>query len=257
VATWGDLEAELGRWKEAGARATLWWRDDDAADATPALERLLALSADAGVAVHLAAIPACLSGRLPERLARAPTAWVLQHGYAHRDHAPKGAGSWELGCHRPLKTVHGELRAGMVRLQEAFANRFLPVIVPPWTRIAEEVVEGLAEDGYAALSLEGPRQARFASPGLMLLNAHCDPIKWKGGPRFTGVERALDSIVGHLRDRRSGTADRSEPTGLCTHHLAHDAEVWDFVAEFVGRTHAHPGALWTDLEQELSRAEAA
>jgi hypothetical protein len=38
---WRRLEAELDRWGDAGRAATFWWRDDDASDATPALETLL------------------------------------------------------------------------------------------------------------------------------------------------------------------------------------------------------------------------
>ncbi|MEK9660397.1 MAG: hypothetical protein VW644_01455, partial [Alphaproteobacteria bacterium] len=42
-APWDALAAELDVWAAAGRTATLWWRDDDADAASPALERLLAL----------------------------------------------------------------------------------------------------------------------------------------------------------------------------------------------------------------------
>ena len=37
-AEWGDLARELDAWAADGRRATLWWRDDDAAHAGPELD---------------------------------------------------------------------------------------------------------------------------------------------------------------------------------------------------------------------------
>lgn len=257
MASWDDLRDELDRWSEAGRVATLWWRDDDAADRTPAVERLIGLAESAGIRIHLAVIPAPLTDRLTGYVLASPWPRVLQHGYAHINYAPKGTGNWELGDHRPKSVVLDELEAGRVRLEEHFGERFLPVLVPPWTRIAESLVPDLTGVGFVALSMEGARPTAHAAPGLLTLNAHCDPIKWKGGPRFTGTERALDEIVRHLSGRREGSADLTEPTGLCTHHLAHDAATWGFVEEFVHQTVSHPGARWIGLESGLGRAPAA
>jgi hypothetical protein len=257
MASWSDLDRELDRWGGAGLTATLWWRDDDAAALTPEIERLVALAGDLDVPLHLAAIPRDLSEALVEALKGNAQVRVLQHGYGHVDHAPKGAGSWELGAHRPLSAVLEDLALGFARLRQAFGERFLPVLVPPWTRIDPALIAHLPGVGLAALSMEGARTGRLAATGVATLNAHCDPIKWKGRARFTGTERALDEIVGHLAARRRGRADVAEPTGLCTHHLAHDGETWDFIAALIGRTLAHGRARWIGLESELHLEEAA
>ncbi len=251
MASWEDLDSELEHWASHGQTATLWWRDDDAGELTPQVERLISLAETAEVPVHLAVIPARLSGDLAAAIRRSPQARVLQHGYAHIDHAPKGEGSWELGRHRPRREVLGELKKGFAQLSAAFANKFLPVLVPPWTRIDADLLSHLAAAGFRGLSMEGRRPSPFAAPRLRVVNAHCDPIKWKGGPRFTGAGRALDEIVRHLVARREGPAGRDEPTGLCTHHLAHDAETWAFVEALIGRTTAHPAVRWIGLEAEL------
>jgi hypothetical protein len=257
MASWSDLDGELGRWAEEGRTATLWWRDDDAAALNPEIERLAALSAGLDVPLHLAALPFDLSDELVAALKHAPNLRILQHGYAHIDHAPGGAGSWELGDHRPQAEVLEELARGFARLHTAFGRRFLPVLVPPWTRIDPALVARLPSVGLTALSMEGTRPRRFAAPGVLTLNAHCDPIKWKGGARFTGTERALDEIVRHLAARRPGSADIAEPTGLCTHHMAHDSATWDFVEALVTRTLSHACVRWIDLEAELHQTEAA
>ena len=256
MASWSDLGRELDRWAGEGRIATLWWRDDDAAKLTPEIERLVALGRTFGVPLHLAAIPLDLTDALVAALKGNGNVRVLQHGYAHVDHAPSGAGSWELGDHRPQGQVLEELALGFARLDRAFGARFLPVLVPPWTRIDPALIGRLPGVGLRALSMEGARPQRFAAPGVVALNAHCDPIKWKGGARFTGTERALDEIVGHLAARRGGSADRLEPTGLCTHHLAHDEAVWSFVEALIERTLAHPAACWIGLEAELEPEDA-
>lgn len=257
MASWSDLERELDGWADAGLTATLWWRDDDAAALNPDIERLVALADAHRVPLHLAVIPRDLSDELVAALENSAVVRVLQHGYAHLDHAPKGAGSWELGDHRPQSLVLDELTLGFAQLRTAFGVRFLPVLVPPWTRIHASLVARLPEVGLMALSMEGARATRFAARSVVTLNAHCDPIKWKGGARFTGTERALDEIVRHIAARRQGQADVIEPTGLCTHHLAHDDETWDFVNALITRTLGHKAVRWIGIEAELEHAEAA
>ena len=75
-----DLERELDAWAAAGRTATLWWRDDDAAGATPALERLLALADELATPLALAVIPARADRSLRHLLARSRRVVVLQHG---------------------------------------------------------------------------------------------------------------------------------------------------------------------------------
>jgi hypothetical protein len=256
MAGWSDLDRELGRWADQGLTATLWWRDDDAAALCPEIERLVELAASMRVPLHLAAIPLTLTEPLIEALKDQTNVRVLQHGYAHIDHAPKGEGSWELGGHRPRDRILDELALGFSRLSRSFGRRFLPVLVPPWTRIEPSLIVHLPRVGLQGLSMEGARPSRFAAPGVLALNAHCDPIKWKGGARFTGTEKALDEVLRHLRARREGGADAAEPTGLCTHHLAHDGGTWEFVETLVARTVAHRTVRWIGLETELDLAEA-
>ena len=58
------LRMELDRLAEAGVRIDIWWRDDDATEATPSLDRLLATAdkaaEDAGLPTTEASLPADL-----------------------------------------------------------------------------------------------------------------------------------------------------------------------------------------------------
>ena len=253
---WQALGRELELWAAAARPATLWWRDDDAAAPTPALERLLALQAEHAVPLALAVIPDRLVPELTLRLARCEAVVVLQHGYRHRNHAGRGEGAWELGDHRPLERVAADLAAGQRQLAAAFGARFLPALAPPWNRISDRVVQHLPALGFVGLSTFGARAHAAPAPGLVQVNAHCDPIAWKRGARFAGTARALDDLVGHLRARRTGAADPDEPTGLVTHHLALDAPAWRFVAELLRLTRAHRHAVWQDA-REVFRPRAA
>ncbi len=246
------LDDELARWADAGRVATFWWRDDDAVAATSALERLAALARVHDVPVALAVVPSTLEATLGQAIAGLPQCTVLQHGYAHANHAPSGAKSCELGSGHPLAEVARELEAGRERLAAAFGARFLPVLVPPWNRIDEAFVAALPSLGYGGLSTFGPRRARHAAPGLVRCNAHADPIAWREGRRFAGTERALDAVVRHLAQRREGAVDADEPTGLLTHHLVFDADAWRFADALLECTRGHAAARWLGATQAFA-----
>ena len=102
MSNWDDLTTELDGWDEAGMIAEFWWRDDDAVEPTPALDRLLDLRKSLDVPLAIAAIPATATKALGEVLAGEGSIAVLQHGYAHRNHGATDAKQAELGNDREL-----------------------------------------------------------------------------------------------------------------------------------------------------------
>jgi hypothetical protein len=255
-ADWRDLEEELDRWAHMNRAATLWWRDDDAATATPALDRLLAL-ADA-TPLALAAIPAAASPALATliaaRAAGGGTVTVLQHGWAHANHAPDGSRNMELGTHRPTETVLAELAAGRARLADLCGAAFRAVLTPPWNRIADAVAGRLGEIGFRGLSTLGPRRAAERAPGVVQVNVHADVIDWRRDRRFVGTGSALGHLVAHLAARRTGAADPAEPTGILTHHLVQDEATDRFVARLLAATRGHAAARWVTVDEAFGFA---
>ncbi|ASJ75951.1 polysaccharide deacetylase family protein [Granulosicoccus antarcticus] len=250
---WSLLDEELNAWHAAGRCATLWWRDDDAVAAGPSLDRLLETCADTGLL--LAVIPAPLQDSLIDSLAGTTAVRVAQHGYAHVNHAPRGMGlgAWELGLHRGEQAVLQELDVGRERLEQAFGERFLPVVVPPWNHIDPALFEPIAARGYSAVSTFGPRAGADLVPGLRCVNGHCDPIRWKTGARFAGELKIIKQLVEHLQQRRCAQVDADEPTGFVTHHIDLDAEGWAFSEKLAASICAHPGASWLPTAEVFGR----
>ena len=241
------LNAELDAWRALGRRAAFWWRDDDAAEPTPALERLLDLAARHKAPLMLAVIPARASAALARRIAEAgqdavPDAVPVQHGFAHLNHAPADEKKWELGAHRPLPQVLEDLRRGRARMEELFAETWMPVLVPPWNRIAPPVTARLGDLGYTGLSAHTPRPAALAAPGVTQVNTHADIMRWQAPRGFLGSAAVLEALTAHLSARRDGLADAAEPTGILTHHLAHDDACWAFLETLLTTLQAHPAA---------------
>lgn len=249
MADWSDLERELDAWSQRGEAATLWWRDDDAVRATPALRQLIELTSIAGgpaLPLALAVIPAAADESLARTAEGTPQLSILQHGYTHENHADPGAKKAEFPPGRATAVALRELRAGMERLAGLFGRRALPILVPPWNRIDPLLIGRLGEIGVIGLSTYGPRVAGAGGGGPTLVNTHVDIMRWHGPRGFLGTETCLGLAIGHLLARRHRRVDPGEATGLLTHHLVHDAAAWQFLAQFMQRTRGHPAVHWTD-----------
>jgi peptidoglycan/xylan/chitin deacetylase (PgdA/CDA1 family) len=253
---WEALDRELDAWQASGRCATLWWRDDDACSDSPALQRLLAIARRNDVPAAVAAIPATTDATLFDAIAAVEQATIVQHGYAHANHAPQGERAAELGSHRPAAACVDELARGQAELRRRFGNRFAAVLVPPWNRVATGLLPALPPAGLHGLSCFGPRGTATPCAGLVQVNTHVDLIAWKRGRAFIGVDSAIERLVAHLSARRTGGVDAAEATGVLTHHLAFAAAAWEFVDALCARTRGHPAAMWLDVGALFGEAPA-
>ena len=256
MSPWQSLDVELDAWRAAGRQPTLWCRDDDARRDSPALHRLLDVAQAAEVPVALAAVPATLEQSLVDAVTPAGVATIVQHGWAHRNHAVPPMRSRELGGARPVGEVRVELERGLAVLRVAFGRRFAPILVPPWNRVDDGVVAILPEVGYRGLSRHGPRAAVMAAPGVVQCNTHVDLIAWRHDRKFVGVAGAIDGLAAHLRARREGLVDASEPTGVLVHHLDMNEAGWQFLADVMVRARQR-GAIWLDVRTVFRTPDVA
>jgi len=206
--SWARLEAEIAR--RGGAR--FWWRDDDAAAPSPALERLLAFE----VPISLAVVPDAAVPELFSNLGNHVS--VLQHGTDHRNRAAPGEKKTEFPAAEADAQALERLAAARRRLSKLAGDRALPVLVPPWNRIREELAGKLSSAGFTGLSRDGK-----AKPvaGLKQINTHIDIVAWHEGRRFIGEEQALSAALELM--------DLTQPLGWLTHHAVHDEAAWRFL----------------------------
>lgn len=240
---------ELDRWQQAGKVAQFWLRDDDAIEPTGALDRLLDVSNTFAVPLTLAVIPAHAGTALAERLQAEPLCSVAVHGWSHRNHASADEKKQELGRHRPAEDVLGELKRGFDQLAALYGGQFVPMLVPPWNRIDAILLPELAGLGFQALSVYGPEKPT----ALPLINTHVDVMDWHG----TRGGRDRQALAIEIAARLRFMFDHGGAMGLLTHHLVHDAAVWDFMNALFAVTAGHPACRWTPVADILREQQAS
>lgn len=219
------------------APVALWWRDDDAGREEDNLERLLSIAGAHGVEVALAVVPEWLEEPVVGRITRHLRATVLQHGIAHTDHARAGEKKVELGGAASSARLEQGLVAGREHLAARFGDRFLPVLVPPWNRVAPTLVERLPTLGFTGLSTFGERRTADAPPGLAQVNAHLDLVAWHEGRRPLTLAETLDGLAALVRQAPRG------PVGILTHHLVMDRAAFLALDRLLAILQNHPKAL--------------
>ena len=250
---WFELEQEFERWDDPSRPASMWWRDDDACRESPLLDRALALSETYGVPLGLAVIPAVVTPAFSLSLSLLkPDIEVLQHGFAHRNHAGKNKKKSEFGDGRAMEVMIDEISRGTGILRAAASNRFVPMFVPPWNRVARPLIAALPGLGFHSLSTFGARSSAEPAPGLRQVNTHVDLIDWRGSRRCRGSGLLLAELVAHLEARRSGTDD--EPTGILSHHLAHDEDCWKFLDTLFSLTSKQGNVCWLSPSEAVGLA---
>ena len=249
---WKLLADELARWADEPRKAQFWWRDDDATREHPALERLVGLSESHGIALGLAVIP---QGVDPVMLAGLPsTVAILQHGCDHANRALNGMKKCEFPESLPTEVRLARLVEARTALSRASGARLLPVLVPPWNRLDDDLARRLPAAGYAGLSRFKARAKAQAVPGLREVNTHADLMSWHGARGFAGDDAVLHQLAAHLRAKRTDLAVADEPTGLLTHHRVHDAAAWNFLGRLFEFTGGYPHVDWRDPVDLFSRS---
>ena len=245
------IREEAALWRAAGRVPVFWLRDDDAVEPTPALDRLITLTAAYAVPLTLAVIPRRTGEPLAVRLDREDHVTVAVHGWAHRSHrigaAAGGGAGGEYGPQRPAEVRLEETRGALVKLRRLHGDRVLPVLVPPWNRIERAFVPRLAEAGYAALSAWGPE---VAGP-VPEVNAQVGIVAYSPG---TAATADPVQVAGQIAARMRACRDAGQGAiGVLTHHLMHDADT-DGLLRVVFEVTRNAGGAWVSLRDLLAPA---
>lgn len=246
------LERELARWREAGLSPRLWWRDDDAREPTPALDRLLRV-AD-GVPLALAIVPDGDLAGLGRALGPVSNVTISQHGVDHVNRRGPGEAMGEHPLGASAAVMAQRISAGRAQME---AHGLTPAFyTPPWNRLDDHLMDALAASGSGGLSGWGGFQGLEGR--CRRLDAHIDLLRWKPRPRFRGDAAFLRALQRELARRRR-TRRFHDPIGLLTHHLDHDEGAWRFLGELVDFTRdrfewvAFDGAAAKDPQQPNRR----
>ena len=242
-AAWHSLRQTLDRCADEGRTITFWLRDDDAVAPSEALDRLCRLTDEHGVPLLLAIIPKHAGAPLRDYLAAHGHVSPAQHGFNHRNYAAPAERAQELGLHRPLSDVLVDLSTGRASLKNLFAESLLDVLVPPWNRIDDRVVEALPSLGFNAVSRFGIGDPA-SQTALTFVNSHIDIMNWKNGRKGRAAADLIHKIKAHIHC--SGVLDH--PIGILAHHLAHDETAWRFLTELFQLSRDHPAVRWTSFE---------
>lgn len=232
---------ELKRREDDGNPITFWLRDDDAIEPSDALDRFNSLTKAYSIPATVAVIPETTGQTLVENLRAMSHIHIAVHGWSHGNHAPESEKKQELGSHRPIDEVLAELSKGFKRLSSLYTNRFVPLLVPPWNRIADDVVSSLGSLGFKGLSTFGLEKP---TP-IKMINTHIDLIDWKG----SRGGRNSDQLIGEFIRCSRATGN---PVGFLTHHLVHDAAAWAFMENLFEASGHHGGCRWVSSEEILN-----
>jgi hypothetical protein len=241
--TWKAVRIELDCWTAWGRRPVFWWRDDDATHATAALDRLLEIQRRFDVPLALSVIPAHADRSLARRLRLESRVFVLQHGWNHVNHAGSGRRAAELCDFRDPVEVRAQLANGLERLDELFGGRVLPVLVPPYNRLAAQLTPIVAA-AYRFLSVHGD----FPGIAMPSRNTHIDIIDWRL-QQSQAPARLIRTLVTALRLRRYGILPVTLPLGILTHHLSLTTSMWSSLEAILEHICSHTAPTFPGLMQ--------
>ena len=252
MTSWSALEDELDHWQEAGKTATFWWRDDDLNEPTEAFDMLLNMRDQLDIPLTLAVIPDNVDPHIADQL---EGCHLVQHGVTHTSYAADGEKKSEFPNSRNAADALADLAAGKARMETLFEENFYAFLVPPWNRISDDLLPGMADLGFVGVSRFKARKQAVPVPGFAEVNTHIDPVDWRGSRSGHSDAFILGMAVDHLYARRAGHVDAHEPTGFLSHHLMYDAPLWEITYKLLSYLNSHEAARFLTLPGALSVME--
>jgi hypothetical protein len=150
-----------------------------------------------------------------------------------------------------------DLRQALGEARDRLGERVLPVLAPPWNRIAPDLVPALPGIGYRGLSTFRTRPALPPAIPLVQVDSHLDPIDWRGSRSAVDAGAFIGRAADLINARIEGRSDPDEPIGLLTHHRIHDEGVWALCEAFLERVGSSAAARRPFVDELFSCQGAA
>ena len=164
-----------------------------------------------GASVTCGVVPTWLTTACADYLLQLSTAFpggieIHQHGHSHLNRSIICGLKYEHSAWRPFEEQAAELKAGQEALAECFADRYVPVLSPPFGWIDETVALLATHVGFKALTGVAPRNPRtrtlfgrfpFEVPSsIPVWSAQIDLLTWDPPERKTlaQVTAELDAV---------------------------------------------------------------
>ncbi|MDR2668326.1 MAG: hypothetical protein LBC14_00055 [Desulfovibrio sp.] len=216
--------ADAGEWEtfaeclRSRRGISFWWRDDDVGGDgrnilrrkmhERRLENMLALLDRYGIPAVFAVAPYKLRRYSAGQIAllKKYGAYAAMHGICHRNNAGPGRNASEFPSGCDVEAALSAILKHKRELEEIFGNMLLPVFVPPWNTMCEELEARLRASGFTAISKYNRPSGKHDDD-----NVDVDFIDWR--KRDLRDERAvLADIVTLLRN------EDIRVIGLMNHH---------------------------------------
>ena len=263
--TWDDVRCELDCWIERGLKVRFWVRDDDACEMSSSLAHLHEFATRHDITIGLAAIPSKIHPSLPQFMKDEGRRFhPMCHGWQHINYAPAGHKPSEFGNERPMSLLIQDAQWALSTFRKFFPNPDV-VFVPPFGQISRAMIKALPGIGFAGLSA-GPgwferKKLRLSSCTVRIprvniaswsviprLDVQIDPIDWQQRTAHS-ADTICEAIVRCLRLRRMGFLPSDTPVGLVTHHVDHDAKVWEICDDVLDFLRCHDAVEFLHVDQ--------
>jgi len=200
-----------------GIRPKLWLRDDDFCKFTPNFQSLCTVL-EYGMPLVISAVPYRL--RLSQddkiKLSRKPgNLSFCVHGYNHANNGAIKGGPSEFPADRDIQAVRKELEFGVAQIMGTFAQKFLPIFVPPWNYVAAEYLPILKDLGIKIVSGAKSR-AQPEIDGIRGLHIDIDLLDYPPTPPYP--MKRVDVLDAEFMKAIDGWQEKTPVIGVLSHH---------------------------------------
>ena len=253
AATVNAIDQQLS---EAGRVVKLLWRDDDFSIESKNSALLVSMARRYEIRPLLSAIPGKMSEDRTLSSEFLDSVDLAQHGHLHDSHAADPTMKSEYPSTRDVDEVTRELADDFEKLQRIAGAAFLPMFVPPWSRMDAKFLPCLKRVGFRAFSSYDTHFCECADATFRVTNAALDIANY-APDRQTSIKSVplLLSVVQNLILKSHRLTNQPDTFVLLTHHKSLRDDGWEFLDAFLRCTTGRGTMRWITFRDLIPRHE--